>query len=116
MTTEGICRDVRERLTEALLARRPAQSGDETHAEGCADCAAVRAELRTLARALPRIEVPELAPGRALAQRRSAVDELGVSLPNGFRRELARLIAWAALPLPAIALWYAERLKAALPP
>lgn len=117
MRTEPICREVQTRLTDAFLAHRGPDAGDLAHTRACPACAAHRAELRALADALDRAPAPELRPELAAALRRRADEELAVAspiagpaeaaLPAGYHRELARLLLWAALPLPALVLWYA---------
>jgi hypothetical protein len=88
VTTEGLCRDVQQRLTEAFLARSAPGAGDRAHAEACPACRALGNDLRALAEGLDASGVPELAAGRAAAVRRRAAAEL----------------AWAAVPLPAVLL------------
>ncbi len=106
---ERTCESVRERLTDAFLSRHHStEAEDAAHARGCAACGAVQAELRALGEGLQRLPAPELAADRALVLGRRAGDELRGSLPPGYRRALARLIGWAALPLPGLVLWYSE--------
>jgi hypothetical protein len=115
--TEPICREVQTRLTDAFLAHREPDAGDLAHARACPACEAHRAELRALADALDCAPAPELRPELAAELHRRAAEELAVAspvprpaetgLPAGYHRELARLLLWAALPLPALALWYA---------
>ncbi len=93
---------------DALLSRHPAEAEDDVHARACAACGALRADLGALGEELQRLPAPELGNRRALALGRRAGDELRGGLPPGYRRALARLIGWAALPLPALVLWYSE--------
>ncbi|MDH3212147.1 MAG: hypothetical protein OEM05_06655 [Myxococcales bacterium] len=116
MTTDGPCHGVQERLTDAFLAREAPGAEDRAHAEACSACGALRADLRVLADVLDARPLPELGAERAAALRRRATAELSAAaairpatagLPPGYRRELVRLLAWAALPLPAVLLVYA---------
>jgi len=115
VTTEAPCGDVQERLTEAFFARSAPATGDRAHADACPACGTLSADLRALAEVLDASRVPELGAERAAAlRRRVAVDLTGTvaippataGLPEGYPRELARLLAWAALPLPAVLLIY----------
>jgi hypothetical protein len=116
VTAEERCRAVQERLTDAMLGRRPPGDADGAHAAGCAACGALLADLRALADALDAIPAPELPEETAVALRRRLAAELSApaeiragfsALPEGYRRELFRLLAWAALPLPAVLALYA---------
>ncbi len=93
---------------DAFLSRNPAEAEDDAHARACAACGALCRDLRTLGEGLQRLPAPELRAGRALTLGRRAGDDLRGGLPPGYRRALARLIGWAALPLPALVLWYSE--------
>ncbi len=93
---------------DAFLSRHPAEAGDDVHARACAACGALRTDLGALGEELQRLPTPELDNRHALALGRRAGDELRGGLPPGYRRALARLIGWAALPLPALVLWYSE--------
>lgn len=117
MTGDAHCREVESRLTEAFLARRNADEADARHVEGCRRCAATRSELARLAE---RLDPPlaELSPARSRAALDAARAALGetpsaesvgsmAGMPPGFGRELARLLVFAALPLPLLGLWYA---------
>jgi hypothetical protein len=116
VTTEAPCGDVQERLIEAFFARSAPAAGDRAHAIACPACGALNADLRALADVLDASRVPELNAERAAALRRRVALDLGAAavtppatarLPEGYPRELARLLAWAALPLPAVLLIYA---------
>lgn len=112
---EPPCGDAARRLTEAFLAHREPEPADRAHAAGCRECGALRAELRALASALDAERPPELAAESAARVRARVARELArelpaarpAALPPGFRRELLRILAWAAAPLPLLALWYA---------
>ena len=93
---------------DAFLSRNPAEAEDDAHARACAACGALCRDLRTLGEGLQRLPAPELRAGRALTLGRRAGDDLRGGLPPGYRRALARLIGWAALPLPGLVLWYSE--------
>jgi hypothetical protein len=101
VTTEAPCGDVQERLTEAFFARSAPAAGDRAHADACPACGTLSADLRALAEVLDASRVPELGAERAAALRRRTA-----GLPEGYPRELARLLAWAVLPLPAVLLIY----------
>jgi hypothetical protein len=116
VTAEERCRPVQERLTDAMLGRRPPGEEDGAHAAACSACGALLADLRALAEALDAVPAPELPPETARALRRRVAAELSApagtragsaALPEGYRRELVRLLAWAALPLPAVLAVYA---------
>jgi hypothetical protein len=100
VTAEERCRPVQERLTDAVLGRRAPGEEDGAHAAACSACGALLADLRALAEALDAVPAPELPPETARALRRRVAAE-------GYRRELIRLLAWAALPLPAVLAVYA---------
>jgi len=115
VTTDAPCREIQERLTDAFFARSAPGAEDRAHADACPACGALNADLRALAEVLDASRVPELDAERAAALRRRAAIELGAAparppatagLPVGYPRELARLLAWAALPLPAVLLIY----------
>jgi hypothetical protein len=109
------CAAVEGRLVEALLARREPDPADLEHTRECVACAAARDELRALHLALGALPAPE--PSRELASaawRRAARELRAVpaapatlrrGVPEGFARELARLLAVALAPLPLVALW-----------
>ena len=117
------CAEVEARLGEVLLERREPSDLDRAHTLGCVDCAAALAELDGLRLALGALPAPE--PPRELVSRawrraaaelrgsppaRSAPGELRRGVPQGFRRELLRLLAVALAPLPLVALWNAALL------
>jgi hypothetical protein len=114
---------VAERLAEALLDRREPSGPDRAHARDCTSCAAALAELDELRRELAALPARE--PSRELVSRawrraaaelrgsalvRSEPRELRRGVPEGFRRELVRLLAVALAPLPLVALWNAALL------
>jgi len=108
---------VQARLTDDFLGHRQPEAGDLAHAQACHGCGAHRAELCSLAEALDGAPAPELHPELAAALHRRATEELAIAspipgpaeagLPPGYHRELARLLLWTSLPLPALLLWYA---------
>jgi hypothetical protein len=129
------CADVEARLAEALLERREPSDPDRAHARDCGACAALLGELDELRLALGALPAPE--PPRELVSRawrraaaelrgsplaRSTPGELRRGVPEGFRRELLRLLGVALAPLPLVALWNAallalgDRLLAGLVP
>jgi hypothetical protein len=108
--TDAVCAGVQERMTEALLARGAPAAPDLLHAESCAACAACRDELAALRAGLDSIELPELAAARFEAARRSAIAELtraAPGLPEGFGRELGRVLGGALAALPVVLAWNA---------
>jgi len=117
MGDDALCREVEIHLTEAFLARREAGDAEAAHIARCRRCDATRRELSRLA---ARLEAPvaELSPARAaaaLADARQALADAPDAdparsprpLPPGFARELARLLGFAVLPLPLLAVVYA---------
>ena len=122
MPTESRCPEIEGRLTEAFLARREPEAADAAHAEGCARCGRARVELQTLSEVLDSLPEAEPSPVRALATLTAATAELRgarlirsgrttPALAPGFGRELGRLLAFAALPIPLLALWYSALLR-----
>ena len=117
MAAERRCDGVRERLQEALLARGEVGRAEREHLAQCAGCAAVQARLRSLAKALDALPVPEPRPelvATTLARARTALAEPSAhrspsaarSAPvAGFGAELLRVLAAAAAPLPLVLLW-----------
>lgn len=118
MPTDPRCRAVEERLTEAFLARREPDADDARHAEACPRCGRVRIELATLGDVLdaspPPAPLAEARAEQALRAARAAlaapVQRPAGQLAPGFGRELGRLLAFAVMPLPLLALWYAALL------
>jgi hypothetical protein len=113
MTSSARCDAVQERISDAWLARGETAPADREHARGCEACGAHERELVALARAFSA-DAPPL-PNDALvaATLRRASDELArraaarAAPPEGWRRELGRLVAAAALPLPVVLAWNA---------
>jgi hypothetical protein len=109
------CAAVEARLVEALLARREPDPADLEHARECVACGAARDELRALRLALDAQPAPEPSLALASAAWRSAARELQAApavpealprgVPEGFARELVRLLAVALAPLPLVVLW-----------
>jgi hypothetical protein len=114
VTSDAVCDAVQERMTEALLARAAPAAPDLLHAEGCAACAACRDELAALRSGLDAFAAPELAPELGAAVRRRALAELArrgaparAGLPDGFGRELGRVLGGALAALPLVLAWNA---------
>jgi hypothetical protein len=117
MKDDSRCPEIEAQLIEAFLARREVGDAEAAHSEGCARCGAARAELSRLGNvlSLPVAELESDRAGAILAAARAALDETSRSvrpdaaaaLPPGFGRELARLLGFAALPLPLLVLAYA---------
>jgi hypothetical protein len=119
MTNDTRCRQVEALLSEAFLARREVGDGEALHIEDCQRCGALQAELSHIGHVLSA-PVAELDSARArtiLDAARAALDETASpfhstptdgrsALPPGFGRELARLLGFAALPLPLLAIGY----------
>lgn len=128
MTDRTPCDGVVDRLDAALLSRRAPDASDLSHADGCSACGAHLAALRDALGALDAARVAPLDPERARAIRLRVARELAsdhaaralaprpAALPDGYLREVARILGWAALPLPLVVLGYLElfRLGAAL--
>jgi len=116
MTDDPLCPAIEAQLIEAFLARREVGDAEAAHSEGCARCGAARSELARLGNLLstPAAELERPRARAILATARAALDETPRSvrpratpgLPPGFGRELARLLGFAALPLPLLAIAY----------
>lgn len=116
MSHEARCATAEEALLEALLGREPLSTVDAVHVDACERCLRLRGELEVLAIELasaPEPEAPESLVERTLRRARAELrgDLLPVppatSLPEGFGRELARLLGGALLPLPLVLAWNA---------
>jgi len=118
MTSEARCDAVQARLSDAWLSRSEPALVDRAHARHCDACGAHERELGALARALSSDAPPAASDALVAATLRRAADELArraaaqAALPEGWRRELGRLVAAAALPLPVVLLWNAAVLAA----
>ncbi len=117
------CAEVEARLAEALLARSLPSEADVAHTTACPGCAAALAELEGLRLALGALPAPEPPPELVSSAWRRAAAELRAApragsapsvirrgVPEGFQRELLRLLAVALAPLPLVALWNAALL------
>lgn len=128
MSSDERCAEVQERLTEALLARSEPDAADATHAAACARCGRTLLELRTLFEVLEAQHASEGAfravfevPPCDAALRAARAELVGPprlpalrpapALAPGFGRELGRLLAFAVIPVPLLALWYAALLR-----
>jgi len=117
MKAEARCDLVQSRLSDAFLARGEAARADRDHAAGCAACSAYRAELQTLARELSEDGPPVASDALVGATLRRATEELArraaarAAPPEGYSRELGRLVAATLLPLPLVLLWNAAVLS-----
>lgn len=117
MRPELACDAVESALEETFLARGSVSDEVLAHAEACPRCGRVRSELEALARAFAAVPTPDLDRERAARALAVASAELAQpaeltalrtsGLPVGYRRELARLVALAALPMPLALAWYA---------
>ena len=109
MTTE--CQNSEEMLYDALLAHEDPGAIALPHLEGCARCRALRLELVALARDLDAVPGSEASPALCVRTLHVARLELSAAasaiapLPDGFRRELLRLIGGAIVPLPLVIAW-----------
>ncbi len=108
------CAGVQERMVEALLAQRDAGAPDLAHAESCDACRAHRDDLMALRAGLDAEPWPELPEALAERARAAAFAELAATaeparapLPEGFGRQLVRVLAAPALLLPVIVAWNA---------
>lgn len=125
MPTDSACTHTAERLEAAFWSRTPSSAADAEHAAACAVCGELMKGLETLAESLGAHHAPLLSADRTRSIRQLAARELTGSvlatqstaphgsrageLPNGYARELIRILAWALLPLP-IALFTYVRL------
>jgi hypothetical protein len=116
--TNERCEGVQGRLSDALLARGAAASTDRRHAEGCEACGAhARALARLGASLAADADVPDASDALVAVTLERARAELGrrdaalAGPATGFRRELARLVGTALLPLPLVLLWNAAVLS-----
>jgi hypothetical protein len=107
-----MCEGVQGRLMDALLAQQDAAAPDLAHSEGCDDCRALRDDLLTLRVGLDAAPAPDLSPevfARTQERAFAALAEERVPsrapLPDGFGRQLARVLAPPALLLPLVVLW-----------
>jgi len=112
MSAADPCAGVQERLEEALLARRAAAPPDLAHAEGCPVCGRCRDDLLALGADLDAAPAPEPPAAVVHAARRRAAEELRRGavrrpLPQGYGRELLRLLGGATAAFPAVLLWNA---------
>jgi hypothetical protein len=115
MTADPRCEQVQARLSDAWFSRAEIASDALAHAASCPACGAHREALLALGHALDAESPPALPSERAAAILARAVAELATpvapaaasGLPPHYRRELARLLFWALLPLPLAMAWYA---------
>jgi len=106
------CERVQERLMDALLAQQDAAAPDLTHSEGCHECRALRDDLLAMRVELDAVPLPELSPEVFARTRERAFAALAeqrvpshAPLPEGFGRQLARVLTPPALLLPLVVLW-----------
>lgn len=106
------CQGVQERLMDALLAREDPAAPDLAHSEGCDACRALRDDLLALRAGLDAIPSPEPSEDVVSRTRERALAALAAgpvrgraSLPEGFGRQLVRVLAPPALLLPLVVLW-----------
>lgn len=117
MRPESRCDTVQSRLSDAFLARGEAARADRDHATGCAACSAHRAALWTLARELSADGPPVASDALVDATLHRATGELArraaarAAPPEGYSRELFRIVAVTLLPLPLVLLWNAAVLS-----
>jgi hypothetical protein len=116
--TDDRCAATRTALDEAFLERTAPGADVRAHVDGCAECRAVEGELRAVAdafAALPEPTVSDRVVARTLLRGRAEVVAGAIAersavvsrrtLPPGFGRELARLLAVALAALPAVLVW-----------
>lgn len=108
------CAGAQERMIEALLAHRDAAAPDLAHAQACDDCREHRDSLLALCVGLDEAAWPALPEALAERARRAAFAELAARiepaqapLPEGFGRQLVRVLAAPTLLLPIIVAWNA---------
>lgn len=107
------CEDVQARQCDALLSGDVPSEADRDHASGCAACGRSARELAALHRALAAdapAEASDALVGVTLARARAELSRHEASragLPDGYSREVGRLVGAALLPLPAVLAWNA---------
>ena len=118
MSIDAQCDEAQERLTDAAFEGREVSKADRLHTDECERCRAHRADLVALTQMLDF--TPPLSVERAAAVRRNVALELtrsapdtrrataGADLPREYPRELARILAWAAIPLPLVLFIYLQ--------
>ena len=118
MSIDAHCDEAQERLTDAAFEGREVSKADRLHTDECERCRAHRADLVALTQMLDF--TPPLSVERAAAVRRNVALELtrsapdtrrataGADLPREYPRELARILAWAAIPLPLVLFIYLQ--------
>jgi hypothetical protein len=120
MSPDRRCTEICDALDDALFARRTPAAELSAHARDCVACTEHLEALReTLAR-LDEAPAAQLSDASAGAIRRHVAQQLASehaaqtvaardrSLPEGYARELARILAWAMLPLPLVMFIYAQ--------
>jgi hypothetical protein len=112
------CTGVQERMIEALLAHRDAAAPDLAHAETCDECRSQRDDFLAMRVGLDEAPWPELPEELAERARVAAFAELAAHaqpahapLPQGFGRQLVRVLAAPVLLLPFIVAWNAAVLS-----
>jgi len=116
--TDDRCAATRAALDDAFLERTAPANDVRAHLDGCAACRAVEQELRALADGFATLVEPaasEKLVARTVLRGRAelvagAIAERSVpasrrTLPPGFGRELARLLAVALAALPVVVVW-----------
>jgi hypothetical protein len=124
MPIDSPCRHTAERLEAAFWSRTSPRAEDSTHAATCPGCGELMKGLEAIADSLAAHSLPLLSVDRARSIRQLASRELAGSsvatkpvashplrsgeLPNGYSRELVRILAWALLPLPLVLFVYVQ--------
>lgn len=121
MPIDERCDEIQNGLIEAFLERRDASTAEQAHAAACPACGAATRDLAALSATL--LHTGELPVERFTAIRLRVAHELAEAataatratreseLPQGFGRELLRLLAWSLLPLPLALIGYALLLQ-----
>lgn len=107
------CVAVQERIADAFFARATVAETDRSHTAGCAACARVAREVGALGDAFAFDETPDASDAlvhQTLERARremSRRDAAHATVPEGFGREVGRLVGAALIPLPLVLAWNA---------
>lgn len=107
------CEDVQGRIIDAFFAGAAPAETDRAHAEGCEACGPFARDLQRLSDAFAADAPPDASDALVHLTLERARLELGrreaarAKIPEGYSREIGRLVGVALLPLPLVLLWNA---------